>query len=75
MSYVCSYSPFIPYPLPYFQHYVGSSDFDKNFENFYASCSFRLVKDIEVFFGKCVVFIGTSIFFWFLSQKVKKIAF
>jgi hypothetical protein len=39
---------------------VGSSDFDKIFENCYASCSFGLAKDISddfgisIFFGSCV---------------------
>jgi hypothetical protein len=37
---------------------VGSSDFDKIFENCYASCSFGLAKDIKDYFRK-----GTFLYF------------
>ncbi len=48
---------------------LGSSDFDKIFENCYGSCSFGLAKDIQDCFikGSFLYFVAFSIFYssWF----------
>ncbi len=50
---------------------VGSSDFDKIFENCFASCSFGMEKDIQDYFRKDI-FLNFLMFLSFFSFCVDK---
>jgi hypothetical protein len=56
---------------PYANSRVGSSDFDKIFENCFASCSFGMAKDIQDYFRKGI-FLNFLVFLSFFGFWVDK---